>query len=262
MNCPRVLLLEDDASIRGFVALALSEMRIELIQATTIAQARAALESGGVALLIADVMLPDGSGMDLLAELHADSKSHLAMRTVVFSARISADLRARASQIGAWSLLEKPVSFMTLLDCVQRALIRDESAALPPVVDTSPTVGTALHIDADQRKRAIDSHFGGQSALFDAFMVGCIEQLPENLNTGDRACATSDIEALRRVAHNLHSVLQMIGAEVGSSAAQELELSCMRGDFAQILEVQWNELRAQVSDICRRASVVDARSPF
>lgn len=247
---PRVLLLEDDPSIRRFVAMALSGLPIDLLQAASIAQAKAALAQGDVSLLIADLMLPDGSGMDLLADVQADRGSHAALRTVVFSAGVSATLREQATQLGAWGVIEKPVSFKDLVQCVQQALAHDEGVGPSPAIDAPQR---HLHIDPDQRQRAIDAHFGGRAALFDAFMSHCVDQLPMDLQAGDAASTAGDVAALRRVAHNLKSVLQLIGSVGGHAAARELESACMAGAPLDALTAQWQALRLQVSEICRPA---------
>ena len=62
---PRVLHVEDDADLRALVELALRDVA-EVTPADDLASARAQLRTGGFALVVLDVMLPDGSGLDLL----------------------------------------------------------------------------------------------------------------------------------------------------------------------------------------------------
>ena len=57
----RVLLVEDDPSIRRFVQLALEDSEVELVQAGSLAAAINALRTGPSVLILCDLMLPDGS---------------------------------------------------------------------------------------------------------------------------------------------------------------------------------------------------------
>ncbi|TXC67071.1 response regulator [Piscinibacter aquaticus] len=63
MNRPRVLLVDDDPSIRRFVALALEDLDLELVEAGSVAQARERLAEGaGYALIVTDLMMPGRPG--------------------------------------------------------------------------------------------------------------------------------------------------------------------------------------------------------
>lgn len=65
----RILLVEDDAALRGGVALALASEQVSVCQCGTLGEAREALAERTFSLLILDVNLPDGSGMDFLQTL-------------------------------------------------------------------------------------------------------------------------------------------------------------------------------------------------
>lgn len=68
----QLLLLEDDLSLSQGIGFALKE--VQLTRCATLAQARAALETETFDLLILDVNLPDGSGLDLLAQVRQRSQ--------------------------------------------------------------------------------------------------------------------------------------------------------------------------------------------
>lgn len=237
----RVLLLEDDASIRRFVALALADLPIELIEAASIADARQVLAQQPVDLFISDLMLPDGHAMDMFRTV-----GDPAMRIVIFSAGISAATRERAAELRVFRVLDKPVPYPELIACVEQALAMP--AAEAPAL---PLSSGADRLPAMQRQRAIDAHFGGQAALFDEFLASCLAQLPADLEAGDRACAAHDASALRRVAHNLKSVLQLIGSTDGHAMARRLEQGAAAGGVFAPLAFAWAEVRAHVSALCR-----------
>ena len=66
-----IFLLEDDATLGRGIVLALAGPERAVVLAGSLAEARAALADGRFALLILDVNLPDGSGLDLLRQLRA-----------------------------------------------------------------------------------------------------------------------------------------------------------------------------------------------
>ncbi len=63
MNPPRVLLVEDDASIARFVQLALEELPIELVTCTNVRDAMQALQAHDTRLIITDLMLPESPAL-------------------------------------------------------------------------------------------------------------------------------------------------------------------------------------------------------
>lgn len=63
----RVLIVEDDPSVRLFVQVALQPLEIDLVQCATITEAKTMLTDRVIRLVITDLNLPDGTGLDLLA---------------------------------------------------------------------------------------------------------------------------------------------------------------------------------------------------
>lgn len=65
----KILLLEDDAALGSGIQLALQSQSVQITLCTTLEQARHALSLHPFDLLILDVNLPDGSGLELLTQL-------------------------------------------------------------------------------------------------------------------------------------------------------------------------------------------------
>lgn len=217
----RVLLVEDDASIRRFVAMALEDLPIMLLQADSLAQARERLAEAPVALMLTDLMLPDGDGLDLL-----DGPARRHGRAIVLSAGVSPAQRARAEALGVWRVLDKPVSLADLLGAVEAALAdapADPGAA--PVPDDAAPAGPAAVLD---EAGAIARHFGGQAALYHAFRQACLAQFDADRTEGDDAVAAGDAARLRRLAHSLKSVLTLLGAEALAREAAAIEALAAR----------------------------------
>ncbi len=211
----RVLLVEDDASIARFVELALQELPghapglppVELGVVGELAAARAALAAGGWQLVISDLMLPDGSAETLLDEGAALAPG--APPWVVYSAGMHEQNRHALISRGVARLLRKPVPLAELLDIVAELLAAATPTGSPPVAAGSP--------DPVQR------HFGGDRQLYESFRAGCIERFTDDLAQGDAAIARADAPALRRVAHGLKAVLELLGQPALADVARALE---------------------------------------
>lgn len=70
---PRILVLEDDEAIAALVAEGLREDNCDVICATTCAKARALWQSGDLDLLVIDVRVPDGNGLELAIDIRRSS---------------------------------------------------------------------------------------------------------------------------------------------------------------------------------------------
>lgn len=210
----RLLLIEDDASIARFVALALEELAgrdpaapaVELTVVHDLAAAREALAAGRWQLVISDLMLPDGSAESLLAEGRAVAPG--APPWLVLSAGLQPERRRALEAAGVARTLRKPVGLAELLDAVA-ALLRGERAVTPaePAAVADP----------------VQKHFGGDRLLFESFRATCLERFADDLAQGDAALAAGDMAALRRVAHGLKAVLELIGEPALSARARALE---------------------------------------
>jgi DNA-binding NarL/FixJ family response regulator len=113
----RVLLVEDHAPIREAIA---SEFEphpdFEVVgQAASLAEAREMLRSADVVIL--DLGLPDGSGVELLPEIRAANPSACAL---VLSATYDRTLHAHAIGHGAAAVLDK----MTHLGQIAQTVVR------------------------------------------------------------------------------------------------------------------------------------------
>ena len=66
---PLILIVEDEAELLAVVARHLDQQGFEVLRADTITAARAVVCERQPDLVLLDVLLPDGSGYDLCAEL-------------------------------------------------------------------------------------------------------------------------------------------------------------------------------------------------
>lgn len=118
-----ILICDDEPTLRELMRVAL-EGRHRFAEAEDAAEALDLARELHPDVLLLDVMLPGGSGLDLLEEIRADPE--LAdMGIVVVSAWASAQDRVRAEEAGADDFLPKPFAPEQLVAAVDR-LLEDE----------------------------------------------------------------------------------------------------------------------------------------
>jgi two-component system, OmpR family, response regulator len=124
----RVLLVEDDQTIAGFVEKGLREAGFAV---DPVADGRSGLQKALAEpydAAIVDVMLPQMDGLALIDTLRARG---IRMPVLILSAKRSVDDRVRGLQAGGDDYLTKPFAFAELLARVQ-ALIRRATGAAEP----------------------------------------------------------------------------------------------------------------------------------
>jgi two-component system OmpR family response regulator len=137
----RILLLEDDAETGRALEKGLAHEGHTVLLARDVGSAVHLLESEAVDAAVLDVMVPGGSGYDVLAKLRAATPS---ARALMLTARGSVDDRVEGLDRGADDYLVKPFSFAELAARL-RALERRGQA--------EPTALSAgeLHLDLPRR---------------------------------------------------------------------------------------------------------------
>ncbi len=108
----KILLVEDDRKIGQFVKKGLEEVSYTVVWVRTAREARETIAMGSFEVIILDIGLPDGSGLQLLAGWR---ESGLATHVLILSARHEVDDRITGLNQGADDYLSKPFSFGELL---------------------------------------------------------------------------------------------------------------------------------------------------
>jgi len=126
-SAARILVIEDEVEIRRFVRLALSQEGYEVFEADGVK--RGLIEAGTRQpdLVILDLGLPDGDGVDLIRDLRAWSD----VPVLVLSARTTEDDKIAALDAGADDYLVKPFGARELLARARAHLRRRAPASAP-----------------------------------------------------------------------------------------------------------------------------------
>src|SRR6187399_998843 len=114
-----VLVVDDETSILNTLkkALSLEGYQVDLAGGIALAEERLAKHSYDVVLL--DVALPDGDGLELLARLRGAGNE---TAVLMMSGHATIDAAVRATKLGALDFLEKPLSTDRLLVMLENAL--------------------------------------------------------------------------------------------------------------------------------------------
>ena len=118
----RILVVEDDASLRGAVCELLMLIGITPQQAASGTQALEALRAGSVDVLFTDVVMPDMSGIELAQRAFA---LHPALRVVFASGNPIPDHDSFAFK---WTALRKPYTLDQLQQALQSTMARERPA--------------------------------------------------------------------------------------------------------------------------------------
>ncbi len=123
----RILIVEDEPVLRKHLERLLVREGYMVTAVGSRAEAVQHLARGRFETLLLDVKLPDGDGLDLLAELRERSRPQ---HTVVMTASYSSETEARAYELNVRFMLRKPLDLRQLVCAVRGVTTRRRGAKL------------------------------------------------------------------------------------------------------------------------------------
>ncbi|MCC4115687.1 response regulator [Aromatoleum toluclasticum] len=142
----RILVVEDELQIRHFIRQTLERAEYQVIEAATVQQALDDAVSGKPDLVILDLGLPDGDGVDFVRAVRDWSR----MPVLILSARSDENEKVNALDAGADDYLTKPFSVGELLARVRALLRRAEAGA-----DAGAAVVRFGDVEVDLARRTV-----------------------------------------------------------------------------------------------------------
>lgn len=142
----RVLVVDDEPDLRTLYELTLLREGHRVQAAGSLAEAREQLERQTFDVIITDMRLPDGMGLELLREI---SSSRRPERSIMITAYGSAENAVEALKSGAFDYLTKPVDLKQFRSVVASALQSPvaapfvQPASLPATTETAPSQSDA-----------------------------------------------------------------------------------------------------------------------
>ena len=127
----RVLVLEDDKALSEILCEELATRGFRPTPAETVAEAKEHLRHFEFDVALLDLMLPDGSGIDLLRHLGEES---LATEAIVLTGYAQVSTAIEAMKLGAYDYLAKPVRMeeveALVMKAAEKAMLRRENVSL------------------------------------------------------------------------------------------------------------------------------------
>ena len=114
-----VLLVDDEPDLLTLLEMTLARMGLDTRSASTLAEARASLEAQTPDLCLTDMKLPDGNGLQLIAEIQ---QRYPDLPVAMMTAHGSVETAIEALKLGAFDFVSKPVALDRLRDLVTQAL--------------------------------------------------------------------------------------------------------------------------------------------
>ncbi|MEO5697846.1 MAG: nitrogen regulation protein NR(I) [Burkholderiaceae bacterium] len=140
-----IWIVDDDQSIRFVLEKALARENLEVRSFTNTRDVMKALEDSEPQVLVSDIRMPGGSGIDLLAQVRERLPG---LPVIIMTAYSDLDSAVSAFQGGAFEYLPKPFDVPKAVELIQRALdeslreeVRDEKAAqVPEMLGQAPAM--------------------------------------------------------------------------------------------------------------------------
>jgi len=125
MHKPRALVVDDEPDIRDLLSITLGRMEIEVETAGDYASAVKHLGSGRFDLVLTDMRLPDGNGLDLVDWMQGNRSG---VPVAVITAHGNVEAAVRALKLGAFDFISKPLDLAALRKLITATLKLGEEA--------------------------------------------------------------------------------------------------------------------------------------
>ncbi len=152
MQAQRILIVDDEASLRTALFRALDRRGYQVVTAASKAEAEMVSQTEkGIDLALVDLRLPDGDGLELMTQLKAWNKQ---TQVIILTGFGSIESAIEATRKGAFHFATKPFNLDEILSLVERALSHRK------LEDENQQLRSALH-----KKYQFDNIIGQSDAV-------------------------------------------------------------------------------------------------
>ena len=138
----RILIIDDDFSLRKVITRALSSSKILVRTVSTLSEAWVVIEKNIFDLIICDVMLPDGDGLELVKKVKKKNPKQL---FIIISAKNNILTAIKADQLEVFEYLPKPLDLNDLTISVNKCLKSEKVSKQEEYFEEKlPMIGTSL----------------------------------------------------------------------------------------------------------------------
>lgn len=169
-----VLIVDDERDIRESLEAILREESYGVTTAGSAGEALALLRDGDFEAVLLDIWLPDGDGLDVLAEIHrsGDGKRGAGRPEVIMiSGHGTIEAAVRATKLGAFDFLEKPLSLertlLVLRNAIKAHQLREDNQEFAQQLATTGSVtGQSVPIKALRQQISLMAPTNGRVLIF------------------------------------------------------------------------------------------------
>jgi len=143
---PRILIIDDEATIRHSLAEALTAAEYEVETAETGEEALAACHGSVYDLIVTDLKLPGVSGLEILQALRNQGR---ATPVIMMTAYGDVDTAVEAMRSGAYDFVQKPFKLTLIKNQVRAALRATRDRSVAPVDPVAPVASAPPDVNLD-----------------------------------------------------------------------------------------------------------------
>ena len=168
----KILIIEDEPDIRKNLEYNLSREGYSVLTAASIAEAEQLIYSNNLSLILLDLMLPDGSGLDLCKKMKSDPDVQN-LPIIILTAKDDEVDKVVGFEIGADDYVTKPFSVRELILRIKAVLKRGENKK--DIVEIDRQFGD-LKIDIDSHEVYVDGELVNLTALEFKLLIQLVDR--------------------------------------------------------------------------------------
>jgi len=168
----KILIIEDEPDIRKNLEYNLSREGYSVLTAASIAEAEQLIYSNNLSLILLDLMLPDGSGLDLCKKMKSDPNVQN-LPIIILTAKDDEVDKVVGFELGADDYVTKPFSVRELILRIKAVLKRGENKK--DIVEIDRQFGD-LKIDIDSHEVFVDGELVNLTALEFKLLIQLVDR--------------------------------------------------------------------------------------
>ena len=168
----KILIIEDEPDIRKNLEYNLSREGYSVLTAASIAEAEQLIYSNNLSLILLDLMLPDGSGLDLCKKMKSDPDVQN-LPIIILTAKDDEVDKVVGFEIGADDYVTKPFSVRELILRIKAVLKRGDNKK--DIVEIDRQFGD-LKINIDSHEVYVDGDLVNLTALEFKLLIQLVDR--------------------------------------------------------------------------------------
>ena len=165
-----VLIVDDEADIRDSLSSLLADEGYTVTTAATAAEALELIRDAAYGVVLLDIWLPDRDGLDALADIRKLDPTRIP-EVIIISGHGTIEAAVRATKLGAYDFLEKPLSLdrtlIVLNNAMQARRLREDNAEFNRQLTARASVtGTSVSIKALRQQIKLMAPTNGRVLIY------------------------------------------------------------------------------------------------